>query len=154
MIKTEKTKSGFTLLEVLMVIGILAILAGVVLVAVNPARQFKLARDSQRNANVTAILNAIGQNMSDHAGNFACEGQITEVPTIKTLIASDTGFDLAPCLVPDYISMLPFDPSRQGAYFANETDYSTGYSIQADSNGRITVSAEGEVTGNTISAIR
>lgn len=155
MVRTIKNKkTGFTLLEVLMVIGILAILAGVVLVAVNPARQFKIARDSQRNANVSAILNAIGQNMSDHAGNFACEGQLTEIPTTKSVIASDTGFDLAPCLVPDYISMLPFDPSRQGAYFTNETDYNTGYSIQTDSNGRVTVSAEGEVTGNLISVTR
>ena len=137
-----------------MVIGILAILAGVVLVAVNPARQFKIARDSQRNANVSAILNAIGQNMSDHAGNFACEGQLTQIPTVKSVIASDTGFDLAPCLVPDYISMLPFDPSGQGAYFTNETNYNTGYSVQADSNGRITVSADGEVTGNTILVTR
>ncbi len=150
----DQTSYGFTLLEVLMVIGILAILAGVVLVAVNPARQFKIARDSQRNANVSAILNAIGQNMSDHAGNFVCEGQLTAIPTEKSVIASDSGFDLAPCIVPDYISMLPFDPSKEGSFFTDETNYNLGYSIQADSNGRVTISADGELTGNPIAVTR
>ena len=69
----KEIKKGFTLIEVLVVIGILAILATVVLVAVNPARQFKIARDSQRTANVTAILNAIGQNMTDNRGLFSCK---------------------------------------------------------------------------------
>ena len=52
----SRYSKGFTLLEVLMVISILAILAAVVLVAINPARQFKIARDSQRNANTNALL--------------------------------------------------------------------------------------------------
>ena len=77
-------QKGFTLLEVLMVIGILAILASVVLVAINPARQFKIARDSQRNANITTILNAIGQNMTDHGGVFTCEGVVTQIPSTKS----------------------------------------------------------------------
>lgn len=150
----RQKQNGFTLLEVLMVIGILAILAGVVLVAVNPSRQFKVARDSQRRANVQAILSAIGQNMADHTGNFVCEGVISQVPQVETGINSDTGFDLAPCVVPDYISLLPYDPSKEGSYYTDETDYVTGYTIVADANGRITVSAESEVTGGTISVTR
>lgn len=146
---------GFTLLEVLMVIGILAILAAVVLVAINPARQFKIARDSQRNANVATILNAIGQNMTDHGGVFTCEGVITEIPSIKTQMSSAEGdFDIAKCIVPDYISVLPFDPSKEGSQYTDESDYNTGYSIQSDSEGRVTISADGEVSGAPLSVTR
>ncbi len=152
--KVIHKKRGFTLLEVLMVIGILAILATVVLVAINPSRQFKIARDSQRNANVSTILNAIGQNMADHGGVFTCEGVITALPSEKTGIDSDAGFDLAPCLVPDYISVLPFDPSREGSRYVNETDYDTGYFVESDTEGRVTVSADGEVSANTIAVTR
>lgn len=146
---------GFTLLEVLMVIGILAILAAVVLVAINPARQFKIARDSQRNANISTILNAVGQNLTDHGGVFTCEGVITAIPTSKTQISSTDGdFDIARCLVPDYLSVLPFDPSKEGASFTDELDYNTGYFIESDVEGRITVSADGEVSNTTLTVTR
>ncbi len=153
--KNYKYYQGFTLLEVLMVIGILAILAAVVLVAINPARQFKIARDTQRNANVSTILNAIGQNMTDHGGSFACEGVITEIPTTKTQMSPSEGdFDIAKCIVPDYISVLPFDPSKEGAGYTDETEYMTGYFIQADSEGRITIEADGEVSNSPIRVTR
>ena len=149
----SKRKSGFTLLEVLMVIGILAILAAVVLVAINPARQFKIARDSQRNANISTILNAIGQNLTDHGGVFTCEGVIKIIPTSKALIAN-SGFDIASCLVPDYISVLPFDPSKEDSQYTNESNYNSGYYIQSDEEGRITISANGEVTNSVLSVTR
>ncbi len=145
---------GFTLLEVLMVIGILAILAGVVLVAINPARQFKIARDSQRTANVNTILNAIGQNMTDHSGSFVCEGQLTAFPTDPMEMSSDGGFDIARCLVPDYVSVLPFDPSKENAGFTDETNYNTGYKIATDAEGRVTISADGELNGTAIAVRR
>ncbi len=153
--RSNPSSKGFTLLEVLMVIGILAILAGVVLVAINPARQFKIARDAQRNANVSTILNAIGQNLTDHGGVFTCEGVITEIPVTETNMSSDVDdFDIAPCLVPDYISILPFDPSKEGTLYVDETEYNTGYTITSDDEGRITISADGEVSGDVISVTR
>lgn len=150
---THKNK-GFTLLEVLMVIGILAILATIVLVAINPARQFKIARDSQRTANVTAILNAVGQNMADHSGSFVCEGQITSMPSDQTNMSSAGGFDIARCIVPDYISALPYDPIKENAHYVSEVDYDTGYSLLADADGRVSVSAEGELASTSISVTR
>jgi len=146
-------KKGFTLIEVLVVIGILGILAGVVLVAVNPGRQFKQAHDTQRTSNVNAILNAIGQNIVDNKGQFKCGTNVTAIPAAATVMESVGGFDAAPCLVPTYVATMPIDPTATGAHFTDTTDYNTAYSVLQDVNGRITVSATGEIT-NPISMTR
>lgn len=148
-IQKKKVRSaGFTLIEILVVVGIIAVLAAVVLVAVNPARQFKLARDSQRVSNVTAILSAVGQNLAEHKGVLVCGGDTVALPATSTRMKSGSapgGFDLGPCIIPNYISALPFDPSLPGAFFTDDTSYDTGYMIHADSGGRVTLRAVGEI---------
>jgi type IV pilus assembly protein PilA len=131
--------SGFTLIEILVVIGMIALLSTVVLVAVNPARQFRLGRDSQRTSNVNAILNAVGQYIAENKGNIPAP-----ITTTKQNVAS-TAADLCTLLVPTYIASLPADPSvTTGAISNCATAYDTKYKIVKDANGRITVSADGE----------
>ena len=154
---THTKKRGFTLIEILVVIGIIVLLSAIVLVAVNPSRQFKLARDSQRVSNMNTIINSIHQNMAENRGTFMCNGTTRTIPTVATVIKSSTTpndpGDIASCVIPNYVSALPFDPSISGAHFTSVTDYMTGYEIVRDTNGRITASSTGELTPS-ISATR
>jgi type IV pilus assembly protein PilA len=136
--KSAAAKKGFTLIEILIVIGIIAILAAIVIIAINPAKQFAQARNTQRESGVNTILNAIGQNVADNKGVLTgCTGDIT---SSEKEIASSGGVDLAECLVPTYIpTQLPVDPSSPGEW-NDDDDYDTGYKISVDA-GRYTVCA-------------
>lgn len=121
--KIQKQRSGFTLIEILVVIGLITVLAAVVLVAVNPARQFAQGRDVQRTSHVETILNAVGQNIADNKGVFCASTTIPAAavtlpitdankPAAAAQIGTGSGnLNLEPCLVPAYVSALPADPN-------------------------------------------
>ena len=141
---------GFTLIEILVVLGMLALLSTVVLVAINPLRQFAQARNTQREANVSAVLNAVGHRLADNRGIFenASSTCSATLPASVTEIASAGGYDLRPCLVPDYLSELPFDPGTGENTCVSETctgageGYATKYTVmQNASTSRVTVCA-------------
>jgi len=58
-------KKGFTLLELLIVIGILAILSTTMLLVINPAEMLRKARDSQRISDLNTLKTAIAMYLTD-----------------------------------------------------------------------------------------
>jgi prepilin-type N-terminal cleavage/methylation domain-containing protein len=65
-----KNKYGFTLLEILLVVATMSVLAGIVIVAVNPSRQLGAARNATRQADMGSILGALYQYSLDHDNFF------------------------------------------------------------------------------------
>lgn len=151
-INNKSFTRGFTLIEILVVIGIIAVLAAIVIVAINPARQFAQARNTQRESNINTILNAVGQNMVDNKGvslsDTTCPGIDTTPDGDPTNIGTGAGLVDLSCLVPTYISSsIPFDPTNGSAV-------DTKYTIEQESTGRYTVCAPGHaepaISGSTM----
>lgn len=145
------SKRGFTLIEILLVIGLIAILAAIVIIAINPARQFAQARNTQRFSDVNAILNAVHQNMIDNTGNWTCAAGPISTTSVDTMSSAD--YDIYDCLVDLYLPAMPYDPVSGS--FVNSGNYDTGYEITASyPGGRVTINAPSSEIGVTISVTR
>ena len=142
--------TGFTVLELLMVVAGISVLAGLVIVAVNPGRQLLETRDARREVDVHVILNAVYQYASDNNGAFPAV-----IPTeadcatasgneiCREGSASCSGYIDLSVLTDDdrYLVDIPSDPSL--ASLSN----GIGYRISRSGTGRLTVcapDAEGE----------
>ena len=151
-------KKGFTLIEILIVIGIIAILAAIVIIAINPVRQFAQSRNTQRRSDVTAILNAVQQRMVDNKGSFA-EGSTCDALSATPRIISSTvdagNVDLCDCLVDTYLAEMPYDPGDSSGAYVSCSSYHTGNLISQDAtSGRITITAGSAELSETISVTR
>lgn len=151
--QTLKTQKGFTLIELLVVIGILAILLAITLIAINPARQFGQANDTNRRSSVTAVLNAIGQYGASNSGQLPDDIKNGDFSGGALLMNSVNFPTLCAQLVPNYLPAIPVDPSANDQNGIEAADCGAawttngpgagdgGYAINKDANNRITVSA-------------
>jgi len=146
-------QKGFTLIEILLVIALIAILAGIVIFAINIPKQLAAARDTQRRSDVNSLLNAVYQysidngsipasiNHSDNCGAYPAN----EICRVKNNCSGVTELSV---LTDDqkYLVDIPADPSYTG--------YGSGYFVYANTNNRVTVCAPYAESGTTISVTR
>src|SRR4030067_2163622 len=122
----KSAQKGFTLVELLVVIGILATLLAITLIAINPPRQFSQANDTKRASDVNTILNAIHQYAADNQGALP----VGITGTVQNI--SDAGANICTDLITRYIAALPQDPSLGGNNItdcAAGSGYNTGYQV-------------------------
>ncbi|MGB2791534.1 MAG: type II secretion system protein [Candidatus Moraniibacteriota bacterium] len=149
---------GFTLIEILLVIGMIAVLATVVLVALDPAKRFRDVRDAKRSTDVQSILSAIQTYIVDNQGAMPAGLTTTE----KQLGTAVSGCAIATggCAVAatgdcvnfsatlaKYLKTIPLDPNGGTAAL-------TKYSVAVDANGIVTVKACSAEGGTNISVSR
>lgn len=107
-------RRGFTIVELLIVIVIIAILAAITIVAYNGIQQ--RARDSQRKSGIVVIQKALEMYRIDNGGYPTCTANVTyQTGGVRSSCYTDEA-GLIGSLTPKYISAVPQDPIGTGEY--------------------------------------
>jgi len=156
MTKYTFRQKGFTLVELIIVIAIVAILAAAIFVAIDPARRLHESRNTRRWSDVQTILDAVKKYQADNAGTHYTT--ITSKSNdVYYLIGTNSGICVNECtdyttqsscldltdIGTNYLAVVPQDPQ-----FGTASE--TGYALKKDSSGAITIIAcepEGEGAG-------
>lgn len=153
------------MVELIVVVGVVVILMGIVLVAINPARRFAEARNAERWSNVNAVLNAVIKFTADRGGTYpanidtdtatvqlvgtglgiTCAADLCSDRPDEQLPLSDCFANLGGDLVDEYLASIPGDPQ------ASDPVVDTRYYVDKTAGGRIVVGAcdEDPVGGST-----
>ncbi|MBI2033818.1 MAG: prepilin-type N-terminal cleavage/methylation domain-containing protein [Candidatus Liptonbacteria bacterium] len=157
MISNFSSRRGFTLLEILLVVAALGILAGIVILAINPGKQLGDTRNAARKVDVNTIINGVYQYSLDNNGNLpsglstsTCSTATNNICKTSVATSSCTGFvDLSVLTQNEkYLVSIPIDPSISSA------STGTGYFVRKTVNGRVEVCAPNAEQGATVSVIR
>lgn len=109
---SAKTR-GFTIVELLIVIVVIAILAAITIVAYNGMQQ--RARDGDRQSGVATIQKALEMYRLDNGGYPTCDGATYIAGGVRGS-CNTTDPDVVAALSPKYISRVPQDPRSTGDY--------------------------------------
>lgn len=153
MINSKNKTKGFTLLEILLVVALIAILASILIFAINPGQRFAEARNAQRWVDINAIASSIYQYSVDNNGSLPTDIPEAADCDVTTYEICQTDTTCGAVELPEltasqkYLSSIPQDP---GSEVYNLGD-GAGYCVVKNGNGRITVCAPQAELGETIS---
>lgn len=139
---------GITLIEILLAVGILAILISIVFIVINPGTHLSVVRDAERREEVELIISSILQYAVDHEGKLPPGMHVDQAKEICLMHEEGCdGVSLDLLVGGHYLKEIPVDPSWEG-------ESGTHYFIMQSANGEITVSATGAEGAERIEVTR
>ena len=162
----KPNSKGFTLIEFLIIIAIIAILSAVVFVALDPLTRFKDTRDSRRWSDISSILNAVKIDQVDNGGAYLsaiadlAEGEVYMIASNANVVGCDDNCssttpvtddnncaNLSGLVTEGYLAEIAISPNGDYEWDAS----TTGYTISRTATGAITIEAcEAENTAGGI----
>jgi prepilin-type N-terminal cleavage/methylation domain-containing protein len=132
----ESARQGLTLIELLLTIAILAILASIAIIVLNPPKGAPEVRDARRLQHATSILDAVYRYANDHDGlpPGIPLGEPGEICRFRKTCNGIPGAVHLDVLMEGYLTVIPIDPGVSRGE-------GTGYFIVQSSGGLVTVSA-------------
>lgn len=118
---------GFTLVEMLVVIGILALLAGLVIATLNPIAQFQKGRDAERKSDLSQIQKALEQYYQD-TGSYPASNASFQIVGLNATAVPFGKSDLNDW---PYMNQLPQDPDSNRTYVYYATNSNQTYYLYA-----------------------
>ena len=119
---TRSKLAGFTLVELILIMGILVLLISGAVVVVNPSEYLKKSRDNKRLSNLETLDRAINEFLLDN-------GRYPGTENILFSSTSPSGWideDLS-----QYTSVQPIDPSHDKGYYLMYFHNSNSYEVNA-----------------------
>ncbi|MBI2442875.1 MAG: type II secretion system protein [Candidatus Levybacteria bacterium] len=100
-LKTHNSQRGFTLIELLVVIAVIGVLAGAIIVAINPVEQLKRSRDTARKSATGQLASAVSAYYVSKGGTYptanatwvstlVTAGELKAAPATVTITAGGT----------------------------------------------------------------
>lgn len=119
MFRNKKTK-GFTLIELLVVIAIIGLLASIVLVSLNTARQ--KARDSRRLGDLRQVTLALELYYDNNNNAYPGDVEAATCDDWAAMVICLEGTGAAPCNV-GYMTKVPVDPGGSSTAYLYNTNW-------------------------------
>ena len=152
---THRNQHGFTIPELLAVIGILALLAAISLFFLRPDQKDVERRNAERQLDIAMIAQVLG-TYKQKTGHLPAD--ITTSP--KGIGSGDGQANLCATLVPQYMTDIPFDPvagtaDSEQPCNVNGQQYDSGYAVFVNTNKTaVTVTAPNAEDNQTISVTK